>query len=273
MKKALAALCVLSVLAVISVTRPSWVGAQITPPPNSGPAGPAGPTGPTGPTGPVGSLSFGNSFTGTTQNKIVKITSNPSVVLNVTTGDTGGAVGICDSGCGMTGTATIISQGLENCVFDGATTAGDYVQISSMTAGDCADAGATYPAAGTGQVIGRVLSTHAGAGTFSIDLFPSEIKGPATTLCSGTITPSGTVNTATQSSVGTATCTGLAATDTVMCTPNVNIFGVTGFVPATTGILTLSCAPSTNTITVYAENNTSGNLTLGSIGINYRVVR
>lgn len=93
------------------------------------------------------------------------------------------------------------------------------------------------------------------------------------TLCSGTITPTGTLMTASQSSVGTATCSGLASTDNILCTFNANPFGVTGFVPATTGILTVACVPSTNTVTAYASNNTGGSLTLGSIVINYRVVR
>jgi hypothetical protein len=66
-------------------------------------------------------------------------------------------------------------MGALSCVFDGATTAGDYVQISSTTAGNCHDTGsASYPA--SGQLIGRVLSTNGAAGTYTIDLFPPEIK-------------------------------------------------------------------------------------------------
>jgi len=65
-----------------------------------------------------------------------------------------------------------------NCVFDGATTAGDYVQISSTVAGNCHDAGAAYPAGG--QVLGRVLSTNASGGTYATHLFGPEIQAGAT---------------------------------------------------------------------------------------------
>src|SRR5207249_3103167 len=61
-----------------------------------------------------------------------------------------------------------------SCVFDGATTAGDYVTISSTTAGDCHDAGATFPTSG-GQVLGRVLSTNGAGGTYAMVLYPGEL--------------------------------------------------------------------------------------------------
>ncbi len=112
--------------------------------------------------------------TGTTINTLTKITGAPSTAVITATTDTGGAVGITTAGAGTTGTAVITTAGNISCVFDGATTAGDYVQISSTTAGNCHDTGAaTYPT--SGQVLGRVLSTNASAGTFGLDLFPSEI--------------------------------------------------------------------------------------------------
>src|SRR5213078_2984817 len=60
------------------------------------------------------------------------------------------------------------------CDFDGATTAGNYVQISSTTAGKCHDAGATFPTSG-GQVVGRVFSTNGAGGTYGMVLFPGEL--------------------------------------------------------------------------------------------------
>jgi hypothetical protein len=59
-------------------------------------------------------------------------------------------------------------------VFDGATTTGDYIQISSTVSGDCHDAGASYP--GIGQVLGRVLSTNAAAGTFAMLVAGAEVR-------------------------------------------------------------------------------------------------
>lgn len=114
------------------------------------------------------------SSTGTTTSTITKLTGAPSTAVIAATTDTGGTVGICTSGCTTSGNATIQIAGSVNCVFDGATTAGDYVQISSSTAGNCHDTASTYPT--SGQVIGRVLSTNGSGGTYSIDLFPAEIK-------------------------------------------------------------------------------------------------
>ena len=115
------------------------------------------------------------SSTGTTINSLAILTGAPSTAVIATTANTGGVIGVVVSGAGTTGSATIQTNGEAYCNFDGATTAGDYVQISSLTDGDCGDtASASYPA--SGQVIGRVLSTNASAGRYALDLFPSEIK-------------------------------------------------------------------------------------------------
>lgn len=106
--------------------------------------------------------------TGTTVNKLAKLTGAPSTAIVTATTDTRGAIGVVVAGAGTTGSASIASIGQASCVFDGATTAGDYVQISSSTAGDCHDAGANYPV--SGQVLGRVLSTNGGGGTYTMTL-------------------------------------------------------------------------------------------------------
>lgn len=117
------------------------------------------------------------SSTGTTLNKLAKLTGAPSTALITATTDTGGIVGVVIGGAGTTGSALIAVSGQASCVFDGATTAGDYVQESTGTAGDCSDIGSTYP--GSGQAIGRVLSTHVGAGTYAMVVFPTEIQAAA----------------------------------------------------------------------------------------------
>lgn len=114
------------------------------------------------------------SSTGTTISKLTKLTGAPSTGVVTSAGDTGGAVGICTADCGTTGDATITYAGSTSCIFDGATTAGHYVQISASVAGDCTDGGGTYPA--SGQVLGRVLTTNGSGGTFALDLFPSELQ-------------------------------------------------------------------------------------------------
>jgi hypothetical protein len=133
-----------------------------------------------------------NANPGTKINKLVKLTGSPfSAATTASVSDTGGIVGLCVTGCGNSGSATIKVGGIGGCAFDGPTTAGDYIQISSSTAGDCHDAGATYPT--SGQVIGRVFSTHAIAGTWRIDVFPSEIQdiNSGTTGATGATGPTG----------------------------------------------------------------------------------
>jgi len=115
--------------------------------------------------------------TGTTLYKLTKLTGAPSTAVSAATSDTGGIVGITVAGAGTTLTAVIQAAGNASCVFDGATTAGHYVQISASVAGDCHDAGASYPT--SGQVIGRVFATNGSAGTDAIQLFGPEVQAAA----------------------------------------------------------------------------------------------
>lgn len=119
------------------------------------------------------------SSTGTTANKLAKLTGAPSKAVITSTSDTSGAIGIVVAGAGTTGSADIAQTGQASCVFDGATTAGDYVQISATTGGDCHDAGASLPS--SGQILGRVLSTNGAGGTYSMVLFGNEIIGTSAT--------------------------------------------------------------------------------------------
>ncbi len=115
--------------------------------------------------------------TGTTLNKLVKLTGAGTIIIS-SAGDTGGVLGICTgntstggSACGTTGSSEVAEYGTFSCVFDGATTADDYVTISPTVAGDCHDFGSTYPIGQ--QALGRVLVTAA-AGTRSMTLFGPE---------------------------------------------------------------------------------------------------
>lgn len=111
--------------------------------------------------------------TGTAAGQLV-VDSGGSVIT-ATVAQTSSAIGICVSGisgtsCGTSGNASIAIAGQASCVFDGATTAGDFVQASTTVAGDCHDAGATVPT--TVAVLGQVLTTHGGAGTYAVDISP-----------------------------------------------------------------------------------------------------
>lgn len=131
--------------------------------------------------------------TGTTLNKLVKLTGANTAVLAATT-DTSGIIGICLDGCGTTGQADISRLGIAACVFDGGITQNDYVQISATTAGDCHDSGAAYPT--SGELIGRVFSpTNASAGTYLVLLNGGEVQattgggGGVSTFSAGNLVP------------------------------------------------------------------------------------
>jgi hypothetical protein len=116
-----------------------------------------------------------NSGTATLINRLASLSGLTGTVIATPVAATGGIIGIVTAGAGITGNATIQESGEVNCVFDGAVTGGDYVQISPTVTGECHDAGSTYPT--SGQVVGQLISS--GSGTLEINLFGPEIQAAA----------------------------------------------------------------------------------------------
>lgn len=114
--------------------------------------------------------------TGTTCGTLATLINAPSQATIAPAGTQSGIQGVAVANCGASGTATIQQSGNVACAFDGATVANHYVQMSSSVAGDCHDAG-TSPANGV-QVIGQVLSTNGGPGSYTVDLAPPGIISP-----------------------------------------------------------------------------------------------
>ncbi len=136
-----------------------------------------------------GTVAIANAgTTGTTVKKLAKLTGAPSTAVIAGTGDTSGLIGIVVSGAGTTGSAQIARIGQTTCAFDGATTAGNYVQVSSTSAGSCHDAGSTYPT--SGQVLGFVTQTIGSAGDANVlirpDIQPTASGGSGCTLLAAT---------------------------------------------------------------------------------------
>lgn len=115
-----------------------------------------------------------SSSTGTTLATLTILTGAPSQALIAPITATAGAIGICIAQCGTTGNAMIQQSGSSSCLFDGSTTAGDYVAMSTTTAGYCHDVGTTYST--TGQLIGRVTVTGVGSAVYALILFGPEIR-------------------------------------------------------------------------------------------------
>jgi hypothetical protein len=76
--------------------------------------------------------------------------------------------------------ATITLAGIQNCTFDNTATSGDWVVASTTTAGQCHDAGSTYP--NTGLLVGQVNGTGSGG---AAPVFINH-AGPQTGDCSTT---------------------------------------------------------------------------------------
>ncbi len=158
----------------------------------SGPAGPAGSpgpagvngatgaTGPVGPAGPTGPSTVNYTSNGSTANLLqtLAIVGSSSETQDATTSTLTGIVGIASATASAGSPLAVSAYGTAACVFDGPTTAGDYIQASASVAGNCHDAGPIYPA--SNQILGFVLSTNGSAGTNPVFLFGVEIRGGAT---------------------------------------------------------------------------------------------
>ena len=118
-----------------------------------------------------------NDATGTTLNTLVRYTNSGTVATVPTSGSFAatGVVGVVVAGAGNSGNADVAFTGITNCVFDNATSVGDYVvssqtaTSSTPTAGDCHDYGNAsglprYPLSGV-QIVGRVLAANPTPGT------------------------------------------------------------------------------------------------------------
>jgi hypothetical protein len=119
---------------------------------------------------------------GTTQYTATVLVNAPSQAEMASTSNTTGVIGITVSGAGTSGSACIQNWGQALCVFDGATTANDYVVPSTTVAGNCHDAGAI---ASGSQILGQVLSTNAAAGTYNLFLTGGGSSGGGAYYSSG----------------------------------------------------------------------------------------
>ncbi len=119
------------------------------------------------------SITLGNdSVSGTVQNRFVVINSSGKGAL-AGTSVVGRVIGVCMSECGSIGNARVATRGQVLLQFDGPTTAGNYIKLSSTTSGKATDAGGSRPT--SGQILGYVLSTNSSAGTYSVILEPDVL--------------------------------------------------------------------------------------------------
>lgn len=102
----------------------------------------------------------------------------------------------------------------------------------------------------------------------------SGAGGVTSTIASGT-SAMGTaaISSATCATVVTTSATNTATTDTVLASFNGDPTAVTGYAPATTGMLTIIGYPTANNVNFKVCNNTSASITPGAITLNWRILR
>lgn len=187
---------------------------------------------------------------GTTANTLT-IYSGNAVTAALTTSTTN-AMGICVSNCGTTGNALIAIGGQVGCVFDGATTAGDFVEVSTTVGGDCHDAGATVPT--NVGVYGVVLSTNASGGTYSVDLSPVGVASALVTQGNTKLTASAVYN-----------FRGGLGISNDGTSPNTVIDTAAGAATSDDGTITMTLAAFTKTTGAWVAGSGNGCLDTGSV--------
>lgn len=116
---------------------------------------------------------------------------------------------------------------------------------------------------GLGTGVGTALAVNTGsAGAFGTLI----AKG---TSALGT----SAISSATCATVVTTSATGVATTDTINASFNGDPTAVTGYVPLTTGMLTIVAYPTANNVNFKVCNNTGASITPGAITLNWIVVR
>ena len=94
------------------------------------------------------------------------------------------------------------------------------------------------------------------------------------TIASGTASL-GTTSIASGSCASTVTvsASGVLSTDSIAWNPNASISGVTGYIPSTSGGLSIAAYPTSGNVSFQVCNWSSGSLTPGSVTLNWRVMR
>jgi len=142
-------------------------------------------------------------------------------------------------------------------------TEGSFASINNSTT---AVGGATITGGGANHVLGYCNATN---------WIVISGTGPGTvTIASGTSAlGTGAISSGTCATVVTTAATGTATTDNIQADFNADPTGVTGYTPATSGMLAILKYPTANNVNFKVCNNTLASITPGAITLNWRVLR
>ena len=119
---------------------------------------------------------WANDSNGTTLYKPVIWNSSLGGVETAAGTETDGIIGICMGQCGTTLSAQVCTFGAEQAVFAAGVTAGHWVQNG---AGGAVDSGASTPPSSGGEILGKVTTTHGGAGTYAFQAITPRPIAPS----------------------------------------------------------------------------------------------
>lgn len=134
------------------------------------------------------------------------------------------------------------------------------------------------PSSGTAtNITGLPIAGLTGLGTGVAAQLATAIStagGSTTTIAAGTSAlGTGAISSATCATAVTTTATNTATTDVVTAGFNGDPTAVTGYIPSTSGMLTIIVYPTVNNVNFKVCNNTTSTITPGAITLNWRVVR
>jgi hypothetical protein len=129
------------------------------------------------------------------------------------------------------------------------------------------------PAPGAGDAAaGKFLKADATWGVPSGSGSTATIAYGALALATSSIS-SGACQTVSAGSVNSATASGVATTDAVQFTPSASIKAATGYIPSTSGGLTITAYPTSGYVNFDVCNWSAGAIVPGAVTLNWRVVR
>lgn len=152
----------------------------------------------------------------------------------------------------------------------GATTNGTTLTLVAPVLGTPASVTLTNA---TGLPISGITGLGTGVGS-ALGTSLSNAGGITSTIASGTAALGvGAISSGTCATVVTVSATNVVTTDTLTASFNGDPTSTTGYIPSTSGMLTIIGYPTLNNVNFKVCNNTSGSITPGAVTVNWRVVR
>jgi hypothetical protein len=214
------------------------------------------------------------------------LTTGVTGLLPVANGGTGTATPALVQGTNVTITGTWPNQtinssagggGVTNVATTAPITGGAITTTGTIACATCTTSAAALTSGSliTGAGLQAMQATTTGAGVVAaLAGNLSAAGGMTATIAAGTSAlGTSAIASGVCATVVTTAATNTATTDVVMASFNGDPTAVTGYTPATTGMLTIISYPSANNVNFKVCNSTSASITPGAITLNWRVLR